>query len=380
MAKNNECIYDRGSSYQVKIPYYNEQGIRTSYSKTFAIKKYGTKQIALDEARKHRDEIRVKLANEQIIKTRKKYTLDEMFEYSMSLFSCRLGTKKKVQGTYNKYIKSYIGGQKDFSSIKFKDIQYCLNNMVSVAKNDTIQRVMSIWKRMYKHAIASDIVVKDETYNVSVPKSELIEIKKPMECTIDDVIDICNKIEDKHRSKREALLLQGIIWIMWYTGMRPAEVCALNLDCIDLDNKWIHVRQSVGTSEKEAGVIRQTKNDYSIRDIEIVNNHLIKVINDLMPYAKDGYLFVRDNGRFIDGTYLSDMTRIYSKGTFRPYMIRHQFATDLCNNGTDWRTLKDLMGHASSTMTIEYARSSNQTRRDALQSRSSNVKLIENVA
>ena len=235
---------------------------------------------------------------------------------------------------------------------------------------------------MYRHAIASDIVMKDETYNVFVPSSELIEIKKPMECTIEDVISVCNKIEEKHRSKREALLLllQGILWIMWFTGMRPAEVCGLDIEHVDFNNKYIYVRQSVGTSEKESGVIRKTKNDYSIRDIEIVNDYLLQVFTGLLPYIKDGYFFIRDNGKFIDGTYLSDMTRRYSNGTFRPYMIRHQFATDLSNSGVGWREIKDTMGHASTKMTVEYARSNVESRRNALKIRSRNVKLIENAA
>ena len=377
--KKNECIYERNNSYQVKIPYYDENGNRTYYSKTFPVKKYGTKAKALEMARKHRDEIRGKIANDIIIKP-KHYTLDDVFNLSSSLHACKLGTKKKETGTYNKYIKSFIGGDRDFATIKYSDIQLSLNAMVSSARNDTIQRAMSIWRRLYKHAIASDIVMKDETYNVSMPRSELIEIKKPMECTLEDVVKVCEQIEIRHKSKREALLLQGILWVMWFTGMRPAEVCALDTDHVDLVNRWIYVRQSVGTSEKESGVIRQTKNDYSIRDLEIVDDYLLQVFYGLLPYAKNGYLFVRDNGKFIDGTYLSDMTRRYSNGTFRPYMIRHQFATDLSNSNVGWREIKDLMGHSSSKMTIEYARSNNESRRNALKNRSRDIKMIENVA
>lgn len=372
MAKSNECIYERGESFFVHIPYYDKDGSRKFHSKSFKIKNYGSRQKALEAARKYRDEIRVKIANDQVIKM-EHYTLDQMFEKSSSMYSCRMATKKKISCTYNKYIKKAIGGDRDFASIRGDEIQDSLNAMVETARNDTIQRTMSIWKRLYKHAIYLDVVYKDQTYGVTVPKSAVIEEKKPMECTYDDVVDVCQAIEKKHRNKREALLLQSILWIMWYTGMRPAEVCGLDMDHIDLNNGWIFVRQSVGSSTTESGVIRQTKNDYSLRDIEIVDEQLRQVLLNVIPYAKDGYLFVRDNGKFIDGTYLSDMTRRYSNGTFRPYMIRHQFATDLNNTGAGWREIKDLMGHANSTMTIEYARSSKESRREALKSRSKDI-------
>ena len=127
-------------------------------------------------------------------------------------------------------------------------------------------------------------------------------------------------------------------------------------------------------------VIRQTKTDYSIRDIEIVEDYLFQVLKDLIPYTKDGYLFVRDNGKFFDGTYLSDMTRRYSNKTFRPGMIRHQFSTDLSGDGAGWREIKDLMGHSKSTMTIEYARSTNESKRDVLRLRGKDIDLIDNVA
>ena len=50
----------------------------------------------------------------------------------MALYEKTLTTKKKVFGTYNKYIKSFIGGNREFSSIKFDDIQRDLNSMVDI--------------------------------------------------------------------------------------------------------------------------------------------------------------------------------------------------------------------------------------------------------
>lgn len=375
MARNNECIEERKDSYRVKLSYYDELGNRKFYSKTFSVKKYGNKQKALEMAKRYRDEMKVRIANNMIVKE-KHFSLDEVFQLSMELYECTLGTKKKLNGTYNKHIKSFVGGERDFSTIKYSDIQKSLNAMVSIAKNDTIQRTFTIWKRLYKNAIASEIVIKDETYNVVVPKSDLIEIKRKMETNINELFEVCNEINERIRNKRESILLQGALWIMYYTGMRPSEVFALHIDNIDMKNRNIFVCQSIGTTSKEIGVIRKTKNEYSIRNIPIVDE-LVDILKELIQYSKEGYLFVRNNNKFIDGTYLSDITRRMTKGAFRPYMLRHQFSTDLLNNGANPRTIQELMGHANPRMTIEYARSNDNLKKNALNNRGNNIKLID---
>lgn len=370
MARNNECIEERNDSVRVHIPYYDELGIRRFYSKSFAIKKYGTKQRALEFAKKHRDEIKCKLANKQIVKT-KKYTLDEVFNETIDIYNCVLSTKKKLICLYNKFIKSYIGGDRDFSTIKFDDIQKCLNRMVKDSKDDTIGRIMSIWRMLYKYAIAKDIVMKDETYNVSVPKSDIITIKKPMGTSLEEILDVIDSIENSNIGKRDKFLSECALLIMWYTGMRPSEVLALDINNIDLINNSIYVCQSVGSTSTEWNTIRKTKNETSIRYIPMVDE-LIPIINRLIESRNNDLLFIRNNGELMNGTILSEITRYVSNNKFRPYTIRHQFSTDMLTNNVDIRTIQELMGHKNSRMTIEYARSDTSKKIQALNNRQLN--------
>ena len=375
----NECIEERktpeGFSYKVHIPYYDELGIRRFYSKAFSEKKYGSKQLALEQAKKHRDEIRYKLSNKMIV-VEKHYSLDQVYQQFMDLYQCTLGTKKKVQGTYNKYIRQFIGGDRDFSTIKYSDIQKCLNNMVDKARNDTIIRAFSIWKRLYKNAIASGIVIKDETYNVNVPKSDLIEKKKTMETSFDQLMDVIDKIEIVITDKRDSYLFQSALMIMYYSGMRPAVVLALSKENVSIENRYIYICQSVGTTSTEENAIKKTKNENSIRYVPM-RDELVPIFQELFRISSDGLLFVRKNGKLINGTMLSDVTRRVSNGTFRPYMLRHQFSTDLLVNGTDLRTIQELMGHKESSMTLEYARSNDGLKAKAIRDRKeSSVKLL----
>lgn len=363
MAKNSECIYERNDSFQVKIPYYDESGKRTSYSKSFKIKKYGSKAKALEMARKHRDEIRVKLADNQIIKEQH-YTLNEVFEKMLENDSGVLSTKKKMRSTYNAHIKDFIGGGTDFASIKFDDIKKNLLHIASESKDDIVQRAKIVWNKMYKYAIPKGIVIRNETDFVDTPKSDIITIKKDMTCSYEDVLNTIALVEKRVKNRRDSIMIQADLYIQWYTGMRPAEVLALSKKNVDIENRTIYICQSVGSSTTEFNVIKRTKNEYSIRTFKGFSKMLVPIFETLFEMAEDDLLFVRDNGELMDGNYLSDMCS--KAANFRPYTIRHQFSTDMLDQGVNLRAIGEMMGHKGIDMAIEYARSNDRAKNEAL--------------
>lgn len=375
MAKKIENIEIRegktGTTYKVHIPYYDkETGKRKFYSRSFKEKDYGSKSKALEMAKKERDEISIKIKNNSIIKE-ESYTLDEVFNHTLDIQPCSLCTKKKLRLIYGKYIESYFKGSRDFNTIKFNEIQKSLNKMVSTSRNDTIKRVFTIWKKMYRYAIAKDIVIKDETYSVLVPKSEVIEIKRNVETSYSELMEVIEGIQNSHMKENDSLLCQGALMIMYYTGLRPSETFALSSDDIDFSSMLIHVWKSVGTTSTEKNTIRKTKTECSIRYVPF-SDELIPILKLLIDRSINGYLFKRDNGLFMDGTYLSNITRRISKGEFRPYQLRHQFSTDLITSGVDLRTAQELMGHKEVNMTVSYARSNENLKRLAITNRNKN--------
>ena len=47
-------------------------------------------------------------------------------------------------------------------------------------------------------------------------------------------------------------------------------------------------------------------------------------------------------------------------------MLRHAFSTKLITSNTDIRTVQELMGHKNMAMTVDYARSSDELKRNAV--------------
>ena len=155
------------------------------------------------------------------------------------------------------------------------------------------------------------------------------------------------------------------IWIMYYTGMRPAECFALNRDEIDLDKGEIAIRKQLSIDTSRHGYISNTKTEDSIR--------VVPICKDLKEYLldlPDGYLFKRKNGKYLDAKTSSDIIRKVCNNGFHLYQLRHQFATDLINTeGVDIRTIQDLMGHKNSSMTLSYMRTDSKKMNNAVANR-----------
>ena len=376
MARNNECIEERKDSFRVKIGYYDELGIRRFYSKSFSIKKYGSKQRALEYAIKHRDEIRVKLSNKMIIKE-KKASLIEIYNKAMELNEHSLNSKRKYDSIFNNHIAPVVDINQDLKTIKFSDIQKQLNSMTESCSQDYIKRAYSIWKMCYRYAISDDYITKDETYKVNIPKSTKLIIKKDWIVTIEDVESILEKMDNSIQNKRNRFLYKSALLVMLFTGMRPSEVFALEVNAIDLKNNLIKIYKRIGSTKTERHAIVKVKSEKSVRDIPIKQGYektielfeLKVILQDLIDNAIDGYLFKKDNGNFLNGDELSNICSRLSKGKFRAYMLRHQFTTDLLNQGYDLRTIMELMGHSERTMTLYYARSNEQRKREAIENR-----------
>ena len=155
---------------------------------------------------------------------------------------------------------------------------------------------------------------------------------------------------------------------MLYTGMRPSEVFALETKAIDFDKKVIKIYQRIGSTISERYTIVKTKTESSVREIQF-SSDLENILKELCDKSIDGYLFMKQNKKFINGDGFSDMLNKTTNGSFRAYSLRHQLTTDLLQQNTDLRTIMELMGHSESTMTLYYARSNDQKKRQAIENR-----------
>lgn len=123
-----------------------------------------------------------------------------------------------------------------------------------------------------------------------------------------------------------------------YTGMRLAELAALDWSAIDLDEATIRVR---GKGDKE-------------RIVPIAPAILV----ELAELAGDGPVFTSRRGGRLSAAGISEMFRKFVRDQLEvsctPHQLRHSFATKLRRRGVDLRAIQQLLGHANLNTTAIY--------------------------
>jgi integrase len=156
-------------------------------------------------------------------------------------------------------------------------------------------------------------------------------------------------------------LMQKVITILLYTGLRRAELLNLEWDDIDFQNGLIKVQ-----SKPESGFHPKS---YKSRSIPM-NAEVEKVLMDMPQRGK--YLF--DNGQnqplHYDEWYWHRFKKILKRAGIKNaclHTLRHTFASYLVMSGVDLRTVQELLGHSSVKITECYSHLSPDHRTRAVQ-------------
>lgn len=364
----------KGVCFEVNFKYYDKNGVKQTYSNSFHEIEYGSKSLAFKAAVNDRDKIR-NILNTTGIKIKRVPTLAEVYEEKKKIFMLSEETNRK----YDVLFRNYLSDLSDvpIDKIKARDISISLNKMIEKSQ-DEINRLFGLWKKIYHTAVMNDYVYVDMTLKVQVPVSEKIVIPKDvnMTCSIDDVFDALMNYGYSDDTKYNCKVLAYAFRINYYMGMRPAELFALTRSDFDLVNKTVNIDKSIGTKKTDKSpetnrpekVIKKTKTISSIRKIPLPDICIDDVI-EVLKFAKFEHVFKRYDGKLMHSDYYSTLVLNASKKAgikFNAYMLRHNFATELTLNKVDMRTIQELMGHTSSTMTLSYARSTDEIKREVI--------------
>lgn len=143
---------------------------------------------------------------------------------------------------------------------------------------------------------------------------------------------------------------RAIFELLLSSGIRIAELCALNIEDIDFSKKSVLVREGKGGKQRVTYI-----NDIAVVYLE----KYLRQRNDNLPY-----LFVtRNNTRLTTDAArdcLAKMGKNAGVKDVHPHKCRRTFATTMHKKGMDIHSIQKLLGHTNINTTMIYIKSDDQ--------------------
>lgn len=312
---------------------------------TFEGKRYFVSGRTKKEAERKAIELQVKL-EEHVRMVESPKTISQWLKGWVDTYESSIS--RKSQKRYELVISRFCdwSGDQRMDRVTQRDVQMYINSLSGLSE-ETVKKYQQILYRFFQTAAWAGVVVKSPVFDIRLPKCRPTIHRRRITDTEREMI---LTLAEHHP--------MGLyIKVMLYCGLRTMEVAALDGRHIDLNKRLIHVRQAVKTD----GTIGEPKSQAGKRDIPIPGALLPDLQRlDLQPYAPA----IPHHGRCGDVRYTEttvkagwrDFKRQLSRlGPVAPdlclYDLRHTYCTDLEAAGVPINIARDLMGHASVTVT-----------------------------
>ena len=229
----------------------------------------------------------------------------------------------------------------------------CIRNFLTeelnrgVSKRSCKRRLSSL-KHFYKYMVSVGYITDNPFIYISAPKTET---KYPHALYKEQIQEIFkrNAERDDELKYRD----QAILYLLYYSGMRAAELVSLDVQSISLRERVVRV---IGKGNKERLI------PFTAECQSVIKYYMDKERPKLLmkvPKNFETALFLNNKGKRLTTRGLEYILDAIEEktGTFvglHPHILRHSFATHLLENGADLRVIQELLGHESINATQVY--------------------------
>ena len=215
-----------------------------------------------------------------------------------------------------------------------------------VSKRSCKRRLSSL-RHFYKYMVNVGYINNNPFIFVDAPKTET---KYPHALYKEQIQEMFKRNLERTDSLKNRD--QAILYLLYYSGMRAAELVSLDVQSISLKEQVVRV---LGKGNKER-IIPFTSDCQKVVKAYIDNERkeLLRKSKELTPAlflnAKGERLTTRGLEYILDS--IEEKTGLFVG--LHPHILRHSFATHLLENGADLRVIQELLGHESINATQVY--------------------------
>lgn len=219
------------------------------------------------------------------------------------------------------------------------------------ASSSTLGRKVASIRALFRHLQRRRVVTENPAVQLKAPK-----LRRPMPLFLDaetmgEVIDAASA------NDVETLRDRAILETLYAGGLRVSELAGLDLGSLELDGELGSARV-IGKGNKERIVPLGSKSVQALRRYLACRHELVK---PAVPVH--AAVFLSPRGQRLAVRRIQDIVKRYGilaagRSDLHPHALRHSCATHLLDGGADLRSIQELLGHSTLSVTQRYTHTS----------------------
>lgn len=232
----------------------------------------------------------------------------------------------------------------NLTDVSSRVAKFYVSDMAERFSSRTIARKVSTLRSFYHFLVKESIIKHHPFLDVKLPKVSHTLPKFVYPEEIEALFKSIDTSTDK--GKRDYLILE----MLYSSGIRVSELCALKQRDLDLKNRTMLVH---GKGQKDRLVPIGKRLD------ALLSSYYLGARPNIMKHKDHPYVFVNTQGDPITTRGIRYIIKalIEASSTYlniTPHTLRHTFASHLLSKGADLRSVQALLGHASISSTQIY--------------------------
>lgn len=216
-------------------------------------------------------------------------------------------------------------------------------------KASTISRSIASIKAFYHYLLKEGLVKTDVSDCLKAPK---VERKAPDILSVEEMEKLLEQPSgDSDKELRDSAMLE----LIYATGIRVSELIGLKISDVNMQMGFLICRDG----DKE----RMVSFDNEVR--EALRRYLTKARDNMAANEARDILFVNCMGTPMSRQGFWKLVKGYAKKAgitkdITPHTLRHTFAAHMVENGTDLKSVQEMLGHSDISTTHMYVRMGKQ--------------------